>query len=46
MVDAHVAVSSGCRDRIFGALSGLGFAVGILHAAATVEIGDPSTELQ
>jgi hypothetical protein len=27
-----------------GALSGFSFAVGISHAAATVEIGDPSTE--
>jgi hypothetical protein len=44
MVDAHVAVSCGCRERIRGALSGFSFAVGILHAAATVEIGDPSTE--
>ena len=44
MVDAQVAVGCGCRERIRGALSGFSFAVGILHAAATVEIGDPSTE--
>jgi hypothetical protein len=44
MVDAHVAVSCGCRKRIRGALSGFSFAVRILHAAATVEIGDPSTQ--
>jgi hypothetical protein len=44
MVDAHVAVGCGCRERIRGALSGFSFAVGISHAAATVEIGDPSTE--
>jgi len=44
MVDADVAVSCGCLKRIRGALSGFSFAVGILHAAATVEIGDPSTQ--
>jgi hypothetical protein len=44
MVDAHVAVSCGCRKRIRRALSGFSFAVGILRAAATVEIGDPSTQ--
>jgi len=44
MVDADVAVSCGCLKRIRGALSGFSFAVGILHAAATVEIGDPSSQ--
>jgi hypothetical protein len=44
MVDAHVAVGCGCRKRIRRALSGFSFAVRILHAAATVEIGDPSTQ--